>query len=148
MKKKILAVVVVFFSLAVATLAQTCGEEGLITRSRCNNAGCGETFVNYGATSCTFSGNGCFYFTPITICCGTYSNYTEDGYCNLAKLQDNQVRLKLLELAQTTDLLIPNCKGAYVPAAFLLAATNASFVLKANGERELEKILESGHGTK
>ena len=122
--KKVFLLVVALVSFSVGAAAQRCAETDVILKLRCPN--CAERFTSYGMPSCTFSGNPCLYFQPTTVCCGEYENYRWSGsYCLLARLRDRGLRLRLVELARTGNILVPNCDGAYVPARMVLKALEA-----------------------
>jgi hypothetical protein len=46
----------------------------------------------------------------------------ESGYCYQGMLKDPLQRKELVELAKSTPILIPNCRGVYVPAEFVLSS--------------------------
>jgi hypothetical protein len=58
----------------------------------------------------------CEVLVPITVCCGKYATYEDGGdNCAFAKMKEPNVRSQLVELAKDNEILVPTCKGAYVP---------------------------------
>jgi hypothetical protein len=84
---------------------------------RCPNSSCGEEYnnpIDYGA--CTSQQGACTFLNPIHICCGAYANYITGSGCAVAEMRDPRVQSHILELAERSQILVPTCSGAYVPA--------------------------------
>lgn len=120
MKKETLLVLIALLSVAAGAFAQSCQSLGLVTRSRCPNPGCGERYANYQTSPCSPDSFSCAILRPVQICCGAYQSYAPTDPCTIAKFRGRESRSRLLELARASRILVPNCRGAYVPARMVL----------------------------
>lgn len=118
--KRVLVICLFLIVASAALLGQKCAQSGGALRARCSNAGCGQIFTNYFTAGCDID-NVCWYFESVQVCCGAYANYAPTGgTCGLAKYNEKELRSKLVQLSQNSELLVPNCSGAYVPARLVL----------------------------
>jgi len=114
-----LCVVLFVTVVAVVTRAQSgsCGSGINIIPVQCGNSICQDEYPISYTTPCSEDGP-CVFYTPTTTnCCGIEHTYlAESGNnCSISELRDRQVRFRLLLLAEKDDILVPNCKGAYLP---------------------------------
>jgi hypothetical protein len=114
-----LCVVLFVTAIAVVTHAQTgsCGLNLNIIEVQCGNSICQDEYPITWTTPCSEDGPCEFYSPTTTNCCGIEHTYLSDSgnICFISELRDSQVRSRLLLLAEKDDILVPNCKGAYLP---------------------------------
>ncbi len=77
--------------------------------------GCHATYSTLDTVMCDGS-NECDMLIPISTCCGKGGTYVVGGTCLITEMKDPHVRARILELARDTEILVPTCGGAYVPA--------------------------------
>lgn len=118
------------FLVCVCSLAYcqsgTCAVDIQGTVGTCgNSAGCSDVYpITWPGDACDFTGSCEYFVNTTTSCCGIqgYSYLTDSGTtCEWAKFKDPKMRQDLIELAKTENILIPDCRGAYVPAGSVLA---------------------------
>lgn len=115
-----LVVVTSLGSVAYGQEGKCASSNGIPTVARCPNEGCGEVYYNYSTFRCT-GPEPCLFWAQIMICCGAYQNYeyAPEFDCWYTMFKNQEVRSRLQELAKTRQILVPNCRGAYVPAELL-----------------------------
>jgi hypothetical protein len=111
-----------FLSLSPLSRAQVtnCGSSLNINNGACQTPTCSDVFPRTSLNDCNFSVCD-MYVKTTTFCCSLRIRYFSGpgGPCLLANLKDPESRAKVRALAETEDILIPTCGGAYVPASAL-----------------------------
>ncbi|SRR5581483_3878266 len=114
MRRNILGIAVLCVLLTVGAEANTCGHADDVFYNDCNSCGGGSP------DSPSVSGHCCEWF-PQMDCCGVWIEKVGDGVCHIAELRSPETRAQVLLAAEQSDLLLPDCNGAFVPAEWLLA---------------------------
>lgn len=85
-----------------------------------NGSSCG-TYYTVSSEACTIdNGESCVVLEPTSYCCGKYHIPLPMDSCLITEMKDPHARVRLLELAEENDILVPTCSGAYVPATVAL----------------------------
>jgi hypothetical protein len=106
----------------------TCAQDVTVSEGQCgNSAGCSDIYpITWAGDPCDPWSGACVYFVwTTTSCCniGGYPYLIESGnYCYFGMLKDPLKRKELVELAKNTPMLVPNCRGVYVPAEFVISS--------------------------
>jgi hypothetical protein len=98
--------------------------DGTFGPIRCpNGSSCG-TYYTAQTEDCNIDNEDqCNILDPETFCCGKYNIPLDPGDpCGLAEMKDPHVRSRLLELAEDNEILVPTCRGAYLPVEIVLRA--------------------------
>lgn len=103
---------------------QTCSDDISVRMGQCvGSGGCRDVYPITFVFGCKDTSR-CFQvFTLSTNCCGKtffYSNFTGQTCPFLAELRDPANRANLLALAATANVLVPDCKGVFMPVKALL----------------------------
>jgi hypothetical protein len=96
--------------------------DGTFGPIRCpNGSSCGSYYTPQTQICNEDNEDQCQILEPESFCCGKYNIYIDPGDpCGFAEMRDPRVRSRLLELAEDNEILVPTCRGAYLPATVAL----------------------------
>jgi len=94
-----------------------------------NGASCGQ-FSTAQTDQCDIDNEGsCYEVISEPACCGKFVSRLRGDPCLITEMRDPRVRARILELAESYEILVPTCSGAYVPARIAFREHNE----KGNG---------------